>query len=208
MKNIVVVFLNFNFLFFILFFPYYFFFIHIISFFFPIFFSSTHVPLLFSFLFFLFFPYHFLQTLEHSTKLSFFLFLFYLFSFFHSLFSLITSSTSFFPSIPSKHTNLKVTHNHTIWFSSNEDREREGVITKGGKSPPSSADLLCLHRRLSSSPSLLDLFTTANNMWLKWVRSIFFFSGSDFINLWERLYIWFHCVFCFVFVQNLFCCTL
>ena len=59
-ENIVVAFLNFNFLFFILFFPYFFilFFIHIISFFFlffpPLFFSSTHVPLLFSF--FSFFP--------------------------------------------------------------------------------------------------------------------------------------------------------
>ena len=115
-----VVFLNFNFLFFILFFPYYYFFYPYNFLFFPIFFSSTHVPLLFSFLFFLFFPYHFLQTLEHSTKLSFFLFLFYLFSFFLSLFSLISSSTSFFPFIPSKHTNLKITHNHTIWFSSNE----------------------------------------------------------------------------------------
>ena len=61
--------------------------------------------------------------------------------------------------------------------------EREGEIAKGGKSPPSSADLLCLHRRLSSSPSLLDLFTTANNMWLKCIRSIFFFFLGVLISL-------------------------
>ena len=140
-----IAFLNFNFLFFILFFPYFFIFFHpYFLLFSPLFFSSTHVLLLFSFFpSFLFFSYHFLQSPEHSKKLSFFLFLF-LFSFFISLFS---PTTSFFPSILSKHTNLKVTHNYTIWFSSNEDRE--GEITKGGKSPLSSTNLLCLHRRLS-----------------------------------------------------------
>ena len=71
-----VTFLNFNLLIFILFFPYLFiFFIHTISsflfFFYPSFFSSTHVPLLFSFFpSFLFFPYHFLQTPEHTRVLS------------------------------------------------------------------------------------------------------------------------------------------
>ena len=138
-ENIVTVFLNFNFLFFILCFPYF------ILFFYPyflLFFSFTHVPLLF-FLYFLLFsfslplpphtcPYFFslfpsfvfFPTTSHSRTFhaelsTFFLFLF-LFSFFLSPFSLATSSASFFPSIPSKHTNLKVTHNHTIWFSSNE----------------------------------------------------------------------------------------
>ena len=142
-----IAFLNFNFLFFILFFPYFFFFfIHISFFFSPFFFSFTHVLLLFSFFpSFLFFPYHFLRTPKHFTELSFFLFLF-LFSFFLSLFSLTTLFASFFPSIPSKHTNLKVTHNHTIWFSSNEDRERV-------KSPREEN---CIHRLL-----ICSAFTTA-----------------------------------------------
>ena len=110
-ENIVIAFLNFNFLFFILFFP--FFFIHI-SFFF---FSPPHTYPYF-FLFFLF-PLFSLPLPPHSRTFHKALFLplsffYYLFSFFLSPFSLATSSTSFFPSIPSKHTNLKVTYNHTI----------------------------------------------------------------------------------------------
>ena len=120
----------------------FYFFIHIFFFFFLLFFSSTHAPLPF-FLYFLLssfslplpphmcpyffslFPsFVFFPTTSHSRTFhaelsTFFLYLF-LFSFFLSPFSLATSSASFFPSIPSKHTNLKVTHNHTIWFSSNE----------------------------------------------------------------------------------------
>ena len=157
-----IAFLNFNFLFFILFFP---------SFFSSIFLSSfflLHTRTLTLF-FFSFFPLFSLPLPPHSRTFHRALFLplsffYYLFSFFLSPFSLATSSTSFFPSIPSKHTNLKVTHNHIIWFSSNEDRER-GEIAKGGKLPLSSADLLCLHRRLSSFPLLLDIFPTANDMW-------------------------------------------
>ena len=140
--------------------------ISLFFFFSPFFFSSTHVALFFSFSHsFLLFPTtssKLQNVLESSLSSSFFLFYFYFF--FLSLFSLSTSSAGFFPSIPSKHTNLKVTHNHIIWFSSNEDRER-GEIAKGGKLPLSSADLLCLHRRLSSFPLLLDIFPTANDMW-------------------------------------------
>ena len=59
-ENIVIVFLNLNFLFFILCFPYFilFFYPYFLLLFFPRFFSSTHVPLLFFSLFpsFLFFP--------------------------------------------------------------------------------------------------------------------------------------------------------
>ena len=67
--------------------------------------SSTHVPLFSLFPSFDFFP-----TTSHfrtfRTELgSFFLFLF-LFSFFLSPFSLTTLFASFFPSIPSKHTNF------------------------------------------------------------------------------------------------------
>ena len=122
-----IAFLNSNFLFFILFFPHFFIFFssifpYFFPFFFPNFFSSTHIPLLFSFNpSFLFFPYHFLQTPKHSTKLSFFFF-FFLFSFFLALFSLTTSSASFFPSIPSKHT--------TTPFDSHQTK-----IERGGKSP-------------------------------------------------------------------------
>ena len=128
-ENIVTVFLNFNFLFFILCFPYFIFIISIFpSFFSPLFFSSTHVPLLFflyfllssfslplpphtcPYLFSLFPSFDFFPTTSHfrtfRTELgSFFLFLF-LFSFFLSPFSLTTSSTSFFPSIPSKYANF------------------------------------------------------------------------------------------------------
>ena len=68
---------------------------------------------------FVFFPTTSHSRMFHAELSTFFLFLF-LFSFFLSPFSLATSSASFFPSIPSKHTNLKVTHNYTIWFSSNE----------------------------------------------------------------------------------------
>ena len=106
-----------------LFYPYF------LLFFSPLFFSSTHVPLLFFFLYFLLssfplplpshtcpylfslFPsFDFFPSTSHfrmfRTELgSFFLFLF-LFSFFLSPFSLTTSSASFFPSIPSKHTNF------------------------------------------------------------------------------------------------------
>ena len=161
-----ITFLNFNFLFFILFFPYFFSSIFPSSFYPSCFLLHTFtLTLFFSFSFFPLFSLPlppnsrtFHKALFFSLSFSFF------FYFFLSLFSLITSSTSFFPSIPSKHTNLKVTHNHIIWFSSNEDRER-GEIAKGGKSPLSFADLLCLHRRLSSFPLLLDIFPTANDMW-------------------------------------------
>ena len=111
-ENIVIAFLNFNFLFFILFFP---------SFFSSIFLSSfflLHTRTLTLF-FFSFFPLFSLPLPPHSRTFHRALFLplsffYYLFSFFLSPFSLATSSTSFFPSIPSKHTNLKVTQNHTI----------------------------------------------------------------------------------------------
>ena len=98
--------------------------------FFSLFFSSTHVSLLYFFLYFLissfflplpphmgpyfffslFPPFVFFPTTLHSrtfhTELSsFFLFLF-LFSFFLSPFSLANSFASSFPSIPSKHTNF------------------------------------------------------------------------------------------------------
>ena len=86
--------------------PYFFFFF--ISFFplFPYHFLHTRALTFFS----LFPPFVFFATTSHSrtfhTELSsFFLFLF-LFSFFLSPFSLANSSTSFFPSIPSKHTNF------------------------------------------------------------------------------------------------------
>ena len=150
--------------------PYFFFFAS----FFPLFsyhFLHTRCPYFFFSLFpcFVFFP-----TTSHSitihTKLSsFFLFLF-IFSFFLYLFSLATLSASFFPFIPSKRTNLKVTHNHTIWFSSIEDREMGLLIGHLRLSPLSSscfASVVCWFVlpslcRLSSSPMLLDLFP---NQW-------------------------------------------
>ena len=147
-ENIVIAFLNFNFLFFILYFPYFFFFSSIFPSFFPHFFSPSHTYS-YSFLFFLlssFFPTtssEFQNIPQSSLSFSFF---FYFLSFFLSLFSLTTWFASFVPSIPSKHTNLKVTHNHTIWFSSNEDRERV-------KSPKEEN---CLHRLL-----ICSAFTTA-----------------------------------------------
>ena len=61
----------------------------------PLFFYSTHVPLLFSF-----FPtfLSFSIPLPPSTRT------------FHKALLFFFSSARFFPSIPSKHTNLKVTH--------------------------------------------------------------------------------------------------
>ena len=99
------------------------FFIHISFFFFfsPLFFSSTHV--LFSFLFFFFpsfpfFPYHFLQNILISAKLSFFFFIFLLpFSLFSYHFVY-----KFLSLYPIKAHKLKGHTHHTIWFSSNEDR--------------------------------------------------------------------------------------
>ena len=113
----------------------FYFFIHISFFFFPFFFllhtytltlflyffvSSFFLPLpLYTcpYFFSLFPSFVFFPTTSHSktfhTKLSSFFPFLFLFSFFLSPFSLTTSSASFFPSIPSKHTNLKVTHNHT-----------------------------------------------------------------------------------------------
>ena len=110
---------------------FYFYFIHISFFFSPLFFSSTHVPLLFfslfpSFLFFpttssthvpllvffisffRLFPYHFtLQNVLHRARLFLPLsFSIFFLPFFLSPFSLTTLSASFFPSIPSKHTNF------------------------------------------------------------------------------------------------------
>ena len=149
--------------------------------FFPLFFSFE--PLLFSFFHsFLFFPYHFLQTLEHSWELSFFLFLF-LFSFFLSPFSLSTSSASFFPSIPSKHTNLKVTHNHTIWFSSNEDREKGKLPREENRLHHllicSAFTTACLppHRCLISSPLPTTCGRNGSNRW------VFFFFFNFIIGL-------------------------
>ena len=155
--------------------------ISLFFFFSPFFFSSTHVPLFFSFSHsFLLFPTtssKLQNVLESSLSSSFFLFYFYFF--FLSLFSLSTSSAGFFPSIPSKHTNLKVTHNHTI--DSHQTKIEKGGNCQGRNgsdrrlistflppvfrnTPLSSANLLCLHRYLSSSPPLLDLFSTANDM--------------------------------------------
>ena len=113
----------------------FYFFIHISFFFFPFFFllhTCTLILFLYFFVssfflplplytcpyFFSLFPsFVFFPTTSHSktfhTKLSSFFPFLFLFSFFLSPFSLATSSASFFPSIPSKHTNLKVTHNHT-----------------------------------------------------------------------------------------------
>ena len=161
------------------FFPYffvypYFFFLCLIlsSFFLPL--PPHMMPLLFFFS--LFHSFVFFPTTSHSITIhtelsSFFLFLF-IFSFFLYPFSLATLSTSFFPFIPSKCTNLKVTHNHTIWFSSIEDREMGLLIGRLRLSPLSSscfAFVVCWFVlpslcRLSSSPMLLDLFPTANDM--------------------------------------------
>ena len=136
-ENIMIAFFNFNFLFlflkkkkflFLIFFPFFFFFLFItISFFFfslfyffPSFFLLHTRTLTFFFLFSPALPPH---SRTFHTELSFFLFLF-LFSFFLSQLSLATSSASFFPSIPSKHTNLKITHTTTPFDSHQTKIER------------------------------------------------------------------------------------
>ena len=129
-----IAFLNFNFSFFILLFPYFFtFFFHpyfllLFFIFFHLFFSPPHMyPSLFFFFLVLLSPFSLPLPPEHSSfNRALFLFLFF---FFLSLFSLTTSSASFFPSIPSKHTNLKVTH--TTPFDSHQTKI-EGEITKEG----------------------------------------------------------------------------
>ena len=176
-----IAFFNFNFLFcfskkkifflFLIFFSFFFFFFSFHNYFLLLFFLILFFPLFFSpphtypYFFFSFFPStsSTLQNIPHRAlflPLSFFIFFL--------PFSAISCHfiCKFLSLYPIKTHKLKDhTHNHTIWFSSNKDREMGLLIGRLCLLPSSSVDLLCLHRRLSSSPPLLDLFPTTNDMW-------------------------------------------
>ena len=150
-----IAFFNFNFLFcfskkkkfflFLIFFSFFSFHKYFLLLFFLLFFFLLHTSTLT--FFFLFSPALPPHSRTFHTKLSFFLFLF-LFSFFLSQLSLATSSASFFPSIPSKHTNLKITHTTTP-FDSHQTKIERWVCW-------SVVSAFCLRRLL-----ICSAFTTA-----------------------------------------------
>ena len=142
---------------------------------FPSFFPSFLLLRTLTLFFLSFFPLFSLPLPPNSRTFLRALFLTFSFSIFFLPFSLFSQHfvCKFLSLYPIKTHKLKghTQSHHLILIKRSQ---REGKITKGRKSPPSFADLLCLHHCLSSSPLLLDLFPTTNDMWQKWVRSVVF----------------------------------